>query len=149
MNKTFRTILIFLVIGIVVIGGYFVFKSLLTGNQKSKSSGYEWVTIDQNYAPKDYVEEFIKNDSETKGLFPVYIRNYGKNTSILKKFKGQNLVSPNEGVLKMMFQGMEDWMLVDLKYKNEKGREVRRTILYVQVEGNWKVGDSGRLMEKE
>jgi hypothetical protein len=149
MNKTIRNILIFFVAGIVVIGGYFVFKSLLAGGQKSKSSGYEWVTIDQNYVPNNYVEEFIKKDSQTKGLFPVYIKNYGKNTSILKKFKGQNLVSPNEGVLKMMFSGVDDWMLVDLKYKNEKSREVRRTILYVQVEGNWKVGDSGRLMEKE
>jgi hypothetical protein len=43
---------------------------------------------------------------------------------------------------------MDDWMLVGLKYENEKGFEVLRTILYIEVNGAWKVGDSGRLAEE-
>jgi hypothetical protein len=38
-------------------------------------------------------------------------------------------------------------MLIDLKYTNEKGQEVLRTVLYVQIEGNWRVGDSGSLLK--
>jgi hypothetical protein len=38
-------------------------------------------------------------------------------------------------------------MLVDLKYKDEKERDIQRTMLYVEIGGQWKVADSGRLMK--
>jgi hypothetical protein len=38
-------------------------------------------------------------------------------------------------------------MLIDIKYMNEKDQEILRTVLYVEVEGNWRVGDSGSLLE--
>ena len=40
---------------------------------------YEWKTMDESYQPMDYVEQFIKDDASAKGLFPVQIRNYGRN----------------------------------------------------------------------
>jgi len=146
MNKTVKIIVYFLLFDVVVIGAYFVIRGL-RGKGPSGSSKYEWVTIDQNYTPKNYIEEYIKNDSEAKGFFPVYMRNFGRDTSVLNKFKGSNFAGPNEAVLNMTYKGMEDWMLVEIKYKNEKGREVRRTILYVMFGGTWRVGDSGTLMK--
>ena len=113
----------------------------------SRADDYQWIEIDENYRPQNYVEEFIKSDSEQKGIFPVSIRNYGKDISILRRFRGTNFAKPNEAALKMAFPDIEDWMLIDIKYKNEKGQEVLRTVLYVQVEGNWRVGDSGTLLK--
>jgi hypothetical protein len=112
-----------------------------------RSEEYQWVTIDENYVPKNFIEEFIKADSKEKNLFPVYLKNYGQDKEVLHQFRGSSLAKPNEAALKMTFPGLEDWMLVDLKYENDKGQEVLRTILYVQVEGKWKVGDSGKLLE--
>ena len=146
MNKTVRIVVYFLLFDVVVIGGYFAIRSL-HAKGPSGSSKYEWVTIDQNYTPKNYIEEYIKNDSEARGSFPVYMKNYGQDTSVLKQFKGSNFVGPNEAVLRMTYKGMEDWMLVEIKYNNEKGREVRRTVLYVMLGGTWRVGDSGTLMK--
>jgi hypothetical protein len=91
--------------------------------------------------------QWTTNDSEQKGLFPVEIRNYGKDVSILRRFRGTNFAKPNEAALNMAFPGLEDWMLIDIKYKNEKDKEVLRTVLYVQVEGAWRVGDSGGLLK--
>jgi hypothetical protein len=113
----------------------------------STADDYPWVEIDENYTPQNYVEEFIKSDSEQKGIFPVSIRNYGKDAAILRRFRGTNFAKPNEAALKLAFPDIEDWMLIDIKYKNEKGQEVLRTVLYVQVEGNWRVGDSGTLLK--
>jgi hypothetical protein len=113
----------------------------------AKADDYEWITIDENYVPKNYVEEFIKNDSEQKGIFPVSIKNYGKDISILRRFRGTNFAKPNEAALNIAFPDLEDWMLIDIKYKNEKDKEVLRTVLYLQVEGNWRVGDSGSLLK--
>jgi hypothetical protein len=45
----------------------------------------------------------------------------------------------------MMYPGMEDWQLVDLKYTTEGGREIIQTILYIYIDGNWRVGDRGKL----
>lgn len=112
-----------------------------------RSEDYQWVTIDENYIPKNFIEQFIKADSEEKSLFPVYLRNYSQDKEVLRQFRGSILARPNEAALKMTFAGLEDWMLVDLKYENDKGQEILRTILYVQVEGKWKVGDSGKLLE--
>jgi hypothetical protein len=119
-----------------------------TGCRKgSTAKDYEWVTIDQNYTPRDFVEEFIKNDSEQKGIFPVSIRNYGRDTSILRRFRGSHFAKPNEAALNMAYPGLEDWMVIDIKYQNEKKQEVLRTVLYLQIEGRWRVGDSGQLLK--
>lgn len=119
-----------------------------TGCKKAmRSEDFAWVTIDENYSPQNYIEEFIKADSEQKGIFPVYIKAYGKNRDILRKFRGSRFAGPNESALNMAFTSLEDWMLVDLKYQSEKGQEVLRTVLYVQLEGTWRVGDSGQLVK--
>lgn len=118
------------------------------GCRKGTSSlNYEWVTIDENYVPQNYIESFIKNDSESQGLLPVYIKNYDQNQNVLHQFRGTLLAKPNQAALRMTFPGLEEWMLVDLKYENEKMQEVLRTVLYVKTDGVWKVGDSGRLLE--
>ena len=114
---------------------------------RNQAETYSWVTVDASYSPRNSVEEFIKADAEEKGLLPVSIRDYGRSVNILKKFRGRNLAAANETVLGMTFKGLEDWMLVDLRYRNESERDVQRTILYVQVNGQWMVGDSGRLMD--
>ncbi len=119
----------------------------LSCRKSSPSLAYDWITIDENYVPTHYIEEFIKSDSESRGLLPVYIKNYDRDRNVLRRFRGTLLAKPNEGALRMAFPGLEDWMLIDLKYENEKKQEVLRTILYVQSEGQWKVGDSGRLLE--
>jgi len=108
-------------------------------------SAYEWKTIDEFYIPDDYVEEFIKNDSAEKGLLPVQIKNYGNNTEVLRKFKGKNFAGPTEAQVKMMYNGLGEWKIVDLKYKNKEKKDIQRTILYVYVNGDWIVGDSGTL----
>jgi hypothetical protein len=113
----------------------------------SQADEYPWVTIDESYTPQNYVEEFIKSDSEQKGLFPVYIKNYGKDKSILGRFRGANFAKPSEAQVNLAFSGLQDWMLIDIKYNNEKKQEVLRTVLYVQLEGTWRVGDSGSLLK--
>ena len=115
--------------------------------KSSQAEDYAWVTIDESYTPQNYVEEFIKSDSEQKGLFPVYIKNYGKDKSILGRFRGGNFAKPSEAQVNLAFSGLQDWMLVDIKYNNEKNQEVLRTVLYVQLEGTWRVGDSGSLLK--
>ena len=140
--KSWPGILIFtLIVGVAFIAGS-------GGCRKgSQTDDYEWTTIDENYTPQNYVEEFIKNDSEQKGIFPVNIRNYAKDVSILRRFRGTNFAKPNEAALNMAFPDLEDWMLIDIKYKNEKDQEILRTVLYVQVEGSWRVGDSGSFLK--
>lgn len=113
----------------------------------AETSAAEWVTIDEYYIPVDYVEEFIKKDSEEKGLFPVQIKNYGSDKAVLRRFKGSNFAGPTEAQLNMMYDGLGEWKLIDLKYKNEDGKEIKRTILYVYVNGSWMVGDSGSLVD--
>jgi hypothetical protein len=146
MSKTARIIFVFLLFDMIVVGGYFGYKAL-TRNTGNTSDDYPWVTIDQNYAPQDAIEEFIKNDSSVRNLLPVYIKNYGHDASILRRFKGTRFAKPNPGLLDMFFKGLRDWILVDLKYKNEKKQDVQRTILYVNVDGTWKVGDNGSLLK--
>lgn len=146
MKRVIKILIVFLVIDIVVIGGYFLYKNLLVGKSPSDKEDYEWVIIDESYSPRNFVEEFIKKDTAEKGLFPISIRNYGKDTSILRKFRGSNFARPTEAQLNMMYKGLEDWMLIDLKYKTKNEREIQRTILYIQFDGTWKVGDSGSLL---
>jgi hypothetical protein len=113
----------------------------------STADDYEWITIDEDYTPRDYVEDFIKKDSEEKGIFPVSIRNYGRDTAILKRFRGSQFAKPSEAALNMAYPDLEDWMIIDIKYENEKKQEILRTVLYIQIDGNWRVGDSGRLIK--
>ncbi len=125
-----------------------VLACLPTGCRKGATADdYEWVTIDESYTPRNYIEEFIKTDSEEKGIFPVNIRNYGRDAAVLKRFRGSQFAGPSEAALNMAYPELEDWMLIDIKYKNERDQEVQRTVLYVQIDGHWRVGDSGRLLE--
>jgi hypothetical protein len=129
----------------VFILSFFACKKNTSDEVKLDSSAYEWVTIDEFYIPEDYVEEFIKNDSAEQGRLPVQIKNYGNNTTVLRKFKGRNFAGPTEAQIKMMYNGLEDWKIIDLKYKNKEKKDIQRTILYVFVNGDWVVGDSGVL----
>ena len=126
---------------------FFACKKNPSDEVKMDSSAYEWVTIDEFYIPEDFVEEFIKNDSAEKALLPIQIKNYGNNKAILRKFKGKNFAGPTEAQIKMMYNGLEGWKLIDLKYKNKEEKDIQRTILYVNINGEWMVGDSGSLPE--
>ncbi len=143
MNKIVKILLIFLVVDIVIIGGYFGFKALSGGERSSPASAYEWTRIDENYYPQDFIEEFIKSDAEEKGMFPVLLKNYGQDLKVLKRFRGKNFAGPGETQLKLRFRSLEDWQLVELKYTAETGQETQRAVLYVQENGDWKVGDNG------
>jgi len=112
-----------------------------------KRDAVPWVTMDESYAPKNAVEEFIKSDAEVRDALPVEIRNYGRDKSVLARFKGRQFAEPTENVLNMFFKGLDDWMVVDIKYKNDKERDVQRTMLYVLAAGRWTVGDSGTLLK--
>lgn len=113
----------------------------------TRPEDFEWTVIDENYTPKGPVEEFIKSDAEQKGILPVYMRNYDKDPAILKRFRGTNFARPTEASLNLMFTGLDSWMLVGLKYQNEKKQEIQRTVLYIEIGGKWRVGDSGTLLK--
>jgi len=146
MNRIVKVILIFLAVDAVGVGLYFGLRAL-GGRSASPQDEYAWTTVDEAYQPRNAVEEFIKADAVQKGLLPVQIKDYGRNEAVLKKFHGASIARANEAVLDMAFRGLQDWMLVDLMYKNEKQRDVLRTMLYVEIGGQWKVGDNGRLMK--
>lgn len=135
------------ILGMMLISGAVLFSGPAGCRKETTADDYEWVTIDESYTPRNYIEEFIKTDSEEKGIFPVSIRNYGRDPSILRRFRGSQFAKPNEAALNMAYPALDDWMLVDIKYKNEREQEVQRTVLYIQVDGSWRVGDSGRLLE--
>jgi hypothetical protein len=148
MKKFIKILNILLIIGAIAIGGLTIGGQIACKGKGSVSSGYDWVTIDKSYNPQNTIEEFLRDDAAAKGYFPVYIKNYGKNKKILRQFKGKRFAQTNnETVLEMQFKGMEDWMIIDLKYKNEKEQEVKRTLLYINVRGKWMLGDSGTLLE--
>ncbi len=145
MSKTTKTIVIFLLIDALGIGGYLLYRGIKGGG--SKAADVPWTTIDEAYQPANAVEEFIKTDAANRDALPVYIRAYGKDAKILRKFKGREFAGPNERVLALFFKSLDDWMVVDIKYKTESEREVVRTLLYVLDGGRWKVGDTGTLVE--
>ncbi len=148
MNKTVKIIGIFLVFDLVVLGAYFGIKSAMSAKSgKTPMDAYEWKSMDEYYQPADYVEQFIKDDALAKGIFPVEIRNYGRNADVLKRFIGKNFARSSASSLDMAFPGLDDWTLVDVRYKNEKQQEIARTILYVSVKNQWRVGDSGTLQK--
>jgi len=155
-----------LAVSALAIGGTFACKG-----KGGDVSQYQWVTIDEKYAPKNAVEEFIKNDAEVRDSFPIQIKSYGNDPKILKRFKGSRFAQANKNVLGMFFKGMEDWMIVDLKWKVKSARkleqpveqqeeqkieqkeepkkelEAKRTMLYIFAGGKWTVADSGTLLE--
>ena len=147
MNKALKIVLIFLAVDAVAVAAYFGIRALAGGRGPNPQDEYAWVTVDENYAPANSIEEFIKTDAEQKKMLPVYLKNYGRNAAILKTFRGTAFAGANEAVLDMAYRGLQDWMLVDLKYKDEKERDIQRTMLYVEIGGQWKVADSGRLMK--
>ncbi|MBD3415198.1 MAG: hypothetical protein GF421_12320 [Candidatus Aminicenantes bacterium] len=147
MNKITRIILIILIIDVIVVAGYFGYKAL-SNKGSSKASSYEWVEMTENYTPQDHIEDFIMQDAASQDIFPVYIKNYGSDRKMLKKFSGRKLYTPTLTELEFVFPDAADWHLIELKYTEKKrDREIRRTILYVQEGDEWKVGDTGGPLE--
>jgi hypothetical protein len=140
-----RMIFVVIVMLFVLLVGYFIFTSSFHKPKPKYAQEYDWTVIDEYYTPRDLVEDFIKQDAVTKNNLPVNIINYGDDQSILRRFRGKRFADPTEAQLRMMFNGLEDWKLVDILYKTEKEQEIQRTVLYVYINGEWSVGDSGEL----
>jgi hypothetical protein len=147
MNKTVRILLIFFAFDVVVAGVYFGVKALGSARAADPTAGVAWVTMDGSYQPATELEAVIKADYGEKDLLPLQFRNFGRDPAVLKKFRGNKLVGPGASILEMQFRGLEDWALVEIWFKGEEGREIRRTILYVLTDNAWKAGDSGRLAD--
>jgi hypothetical protein len=145
MNRTVKYVLLFLLFDAVLVGGYFLVRALKGGGSADPVTA--WLAIDEAYQPRDDVETFIKTDAENRGALPVFIRNHGADPKILGRFRGKQFARPNVSVLGMYFKGLDDWKLVDIKYKNENDREIVRTVLYVFARRQWTVGDTGTLIE--
>jgi len=145
MSKPVRILLIFLLVDAVALGIYFLAKGSGPGADPTK--GTEWATMDASAQPATELEQFIKTDYEEKGLLPLQYKNYGRSADVLKKFRGSKLVGASVSVLEMTFKDQEDWALVDLWIRGEDNRDIRRTVLYVLTGNEWKVGDSGRVVE--
>jgi hypothetical protein len=143
MNRIVKILLIFLIVDAVIIGGYFGFKALRSQGGDSGEDTYEWIRIDEYYYPQDFIEEFIMRDAEERDLLPIFIKNYGRDSKVLKKFRGKNFAGPSETQLRLKYRNLEDWQLVEIKFTAEVGREAQRAVLYVQEGGEWKVGDNG------
>jgi hypothetical protein len=147
MSKAVRILLIFLAFDAVAAGVYFGLKALGSGRSAGPAEAVEWVTMDVSYVPGTELEEFIKTDYEEKELLPLQFRNHGHDPAVLKRFRGAKMAGGGESVLEMQFKGLEDWAVVEIWFKGEEGREIRRAILYVLAENAWKAGDSGRLAD--
>ncbi len=147
MNKIVKILLIFLIVDAVIIGGYFGFKALSSPRGDRGEGAYEWIRIDEDYFPKDFIEDFIKRDAEERDLLPVFIKNYGRDSKVLKKFRGKNFAGPNETQIRLKYRNLEDWQLIEIKFTAEVGREAQRAVLYVQEGGEWKVGDNGTITQ--
>lgn len=148
MNKFMKYLLIFIIIDALLIGGYFLFiKPPSSSKTQSAESELQWVVIDEYYTPQNFVEGFIKGDAESKGFLPISIRNYGQDKKFLKKFRGKNFAGPSEAQLKMMYKDLEEWQLIEMKYKDEREREVQLTNLYVLIKEEWRLGDTGILVK--
>ena len=145
MSKNKKALIAFLVFDVIVVAAFLGYRALQT--KGDPRDPYAWVAIDESYVPKNDVETFIKTDAETRDALPVFIRNYGADQKILKRFKGKQFARPSVNVLNMFFKGLDDWMIVDIKYKTETEREVVRTVLYIFQNKQWKVGDTGSFLE--
>jgi hypothetical protein len=147
MSKPIRILVIFLLVDILGLGIYFLAKGLRSRSGDDLTKGYDWITMDAYAQPATELEQFIKTDYDEKGLLPIQYRNYGRNSAILKKFRGSKLVGASVSVLEMTFKGLEDWAIVDIWIRGEDNRDIRRTVLYILTENDWKVADSGRLID--
>ncbi len=147
MSKTLRILIYFLIFDLVVVGLYFGLGALGSGRGADPTEGVEWATMDASYQPLTEMEEYIKADYEEKELLPLQFRNFGRRPAVLKKFRGSKLAGGGVSVLEMTFRGLEDWAIVEVWFKGEEGREIRRTILYILTGNAWKAGDSGRLAD--
>ncbi|RPI99025.1 MAG: hypothetical protein EHM31_10940 [Candidatus Aminicenantes bacterium] len=147
MSKAVRILVIFLAFDLIVVGAYFGIKSLGSGRSADPAEGVDWVTMGLSYQPATELEQVIKTDYEEKELLPLQFRYFGQDSAILRKFRGAKLAGASVSVLEMTFKGLEDWAVVEVWFKGEEGREIRRTILYVLTNNAWKVGDSGRLAD--
>lgn len=147
MSKALRILIIFLAVDAVAIGVYFGIKAMGSGGGGDPTKGYDWFTVDAYYQPASEVEEIVKKSYEEMDLLPLQVRNFGSDTAVLKKFRGAKLVGANKSVLEMTFKNVEDWAIVEVWFKGEEGREIRRTILYILSGNEWKTGDSGRLAD--
>ena len=146
MTRSFRiAIIIIIALIVILVGGYFIYNVFFGKPSTSGGHEYEWTTMDEYYTPKDSVEEYILSDAEARGTLPVSIINYGDDESVLRRFRGSRFAGPTEAQLKMMFKGMEEWKLIDIKYQDDKERDIERTVLYVYMNGEWSVGDGGHL----
>lgn len=144
MRRTIRTLLMSVFSLAVIVGGYFLIRSMGSGRPAEETP---WTVVDQAYVPRGAVEEFIKADAERQGALPVQIRNHGRNSKVLARFRGKQFARPSENVLALFFKGLDDWTIVDIKFKTESEREAQRTLLYVLENGQWKVGDTGTLQK--
>ena len=145
MSKVTKIILIFIIFDLVAIGGYLGYKTL--SGSGSGDFDYEWIQIDVYYTPLDDIEAFIKQDAEERDVLPVMVKNYGKDTTVLRKFRGKHFAGPTETQIKLKYRDLETWHLVELKYTADSGREAQRAILYVYEHQQWKVGDSGTIAQ--
>jgi hypothetical protein len=146
MNK--RILIVFVIMVVVLLAGYFIYKSFFLSPSPKYAQDYEWTVIDEYYTPRDLVEDYIMKDAMARGNLPINIINYGDDPSVLRRFRGKRFAGPTEAQLSMMFSGLEEWKIVDIMYKTEKDQEIQRTVLYVLMNGEWSVGDSGRLAER-
>jgi len=144
MSRTIRSLLLSVFSLAVILGGYYLIRSMGGGRPAEEKT---WTVVDEAYVPRGAVEEFIKADAERQGVLPVQIRNYGRDAKVLGRFRGKQFARPTENVLSMFFKGLDDWTVVDIRYKTESEREAQRTILYVFDGGQWKVGDTGTLQK--
>ncbi|HOW86732.1 MAG TPA: hypothetical protein P5119_10800 [Candidatus Aminicenantes bacterium] len=147
MSKTLRIVLIILAVDLAAVGAYFGIRALGSGGGEDPTAGIAWTTMDESYQPTGELEEFMLNDFREKELLPLQFRNFGSSSAVLKKFRGSKMAGSGVSVLEMQFKGLEAWALVEIWYKGEEGREIRRTVLYILTKNAWKVGDSGRLAD--
>jgi hypothetical protein len=147
MSRAVRILVVFLAFDLIVVGAYFGIKALGSGRSADPTEGVDWVTMDPSYQPATELEQVIKTDYEEKELLPLQFRYFGKDGAILRKFRGAKLAGASVSVLEMTFKGLEDWAVVEIWFKGEEGREIRRTILYILTNNAWKVGDNGRLAD--
>ncbi len=147
MSKTLRIVLIVLAIDLVAAAAYFLFRGQGPGGGEDPVAGVAWTTMDEYFQPSTELQQFIKTDYEEKELLPLQFRDFGRSPAVLKRFRGAKMAGAGVSVLEMQFKGLEDWALVEIWYKGEEGREIRRTVLYILTKNAWKVGDSGRLAD--
>jgi hypothetical protein len=144
MNRVFRSILYLLIFFAVVAAGYILLRSR---ENTPAAPPAAWTVVDESYVPRGPVEEFIKADAERQGALPIEIRNHGRDSKVLSRFRGKQFARPTENVLALFFKNLDDWTVVEIRYKSESGLEALRTVLYVHENSQWKVGDSGTLIE--